>query len=208
MNWNRCAALAQYILGSLSFALGEARYPFCQKCLSWWFKNVSVSVMCWALAASSQFRVLVPLKWGSSQGSAESLESAAGIGVSSKLISIFSCFRSLENCSSKEMSAYLRWFYSVHFRQHCQEPRELLISQVSYYFSTPSWVLLQSNYFPHLFKEYLINHHQLLGLCSLTLPLSPDFPLQCLCSFESRPAVPSYFPCDHNTSCSSKTSFR
>lgn len=57
--------------------------------------------MCCALAASSQFSVLLPLKWGSSQGLAESLESAAGIGVSNKLISLFPCFRNLENCNSK-----------------------------------------------------------------------------------------------------------
>lgn len=72
------------------------------------------------------------------------------------------------------MSAYLSWFYSVHLRQYYQEPSGILISQVSYSLSAPSSVLLQSNYF-HLFKGYLINHHQILGLCTLILPLSPVF---------------------------------
>lgn len=71
------------------------------------------------------------------------------------------------------MSAYSRWFYSVHLRQYYQELRGLLISQVSHSFSAPSLDLLQLNNFPHLFKGYLINHNQILGLFSLSLPLTP-----------------------------------
>lgn len=93
----------------------------------------------------------------------------------------------------KEMSAYLRWFYSVHLGQHYQEPRGPLIFR----FLILSLLLAQFYCSPIIFLIYLkdINHHQVLGLWSLTLPHSPDL-VQCLCRFKSRPAAPSCFSCD------------
>lgn len=78
----------------------------------------------------------------------------------------------------KEMSTYSIWFYSVRLGQYYQELRGLLVSQASNPFSAPSSVLLQLNYFSHLFKEYLVNHNQIFGLCSLRFP--PSFPFSIL----------------------------